>query len=401
MDPSGDSIALIEGWASDRGFLAGGIVTVDLGGTLQGRVRPSRSPHVTSIQWRDEDTIWLSGWIGMRSVRGWASVGAQAAEQLSVDEDVVLHRIGFPLDPRGPLFGSIQGSNGDTTLAVARSASGRWMALDDPETSQLAAGPTLQLRVDEVSWNSDEGLVIEGVIIRPAHRTGPLPLIVNIHGGPAGLWTAVADAATVVMAKAGFAVLRPNPRGSVGWGHEFATANLGDPGGGELRDITAGVAHCIEQGWAVPDAVFATGGSYGGYLTSCLAVFTYGIAGAAVVSGHPDLISARYGSNNSALYDRLLGGAPTRPTIDLGAQRSPVLSVTKSASPTLILHGESDRCTPVGQAEEFFRALTDASVDSELVLYPGEGHGFRNLDNQVDHWCRIIDWFRANLNIKI
>ena len=188
-------------------------------------------------------------------------------------------------------------------------------------------------------------------------------------------------------------MILPNPRGSVGRGQAFARANLGDPGGRELDDALAAVAMCRREGLVADRAPAVVGGSYGGYLTAAAAVLRREAAAAVVMYGHPDLVSARYGSNNPAFYDILLGGPPTDETFALYRDRSPVFHAHRDVPPTLILHGDGDRCTPVGQADELFRALLERDVPVELVVYPGEGHGLRSPAAQLDAWGRTIAWF--------
>ena len=103
----------------------------------------------------------------------------------------------------------------------------------------------------------------------PAGADGPLPLLVLVHGGPTWCWNAyfsVSEPNAVLLADAGYAVLMPNPRGSIGRGHAFAQAVIGDPGGKDLQDILAGVDRCVADGVADPDRLGISGLSYGGYM---------------------------------------------------------------------------------------------------------------------------------------
>lgn len=109
--------------------------------------------------------------------------------------------------------------------------------------------------------------------------------------------------------------------------------------------------------------------------------------------GHPDLLSARYSSNNPGFYDRLLDGDINGDRLNLAVERSPVFHVTPDSAPTLLLHGDNDACTPLGQSEEMHRALVDSRVATELVVYPGEGHGLASPAIQIDIWNRAVEWF--------
>ena len=123
--------------------------------------------------------------------------------------------------------------------------------------------------VRALSWIAPDGLEIDGLLMTPAGADGPLPLLVLVHGGPTWCWNAyfsVSEPNAVLLADAGYAVLMPNPRGSIGRGHAFAQAVIGDPGGKDLQDILAGVDRCVADGVADPDRLGISGLSYGGYM---------------------------------------------------------------------------------------------------------------------------------------
>ena len=115
---------------------------------------------------------------------------------------------------------------------------------------------------------------------------GPLPTIVDIHGGPS--WAAkyaFNPGYALPFAAAGYAVFLPNYRGNTGWGQDFARLNIGDPGGAEFDDILAGIDRCVAEGFADPDRLGVTGGSYGGYMTAWAVATTDRFKAAVMVSG--------------------------------------------------------------------------------------------------------------------
>jgi dipeptidyl aminopeptidase/acylaminoacyl peptidase len=250
--------------------------------------------------------------------------------------------------------------------------------------------------VQEVRWTAADGLELEGLLALPRDAVRP-PLVVDIHGGPSlafhHQWSmGSAEALTEV----GLAVLMPNPRGGAGRGQAFARMNLGDAAGAELEDVIAGVRHCAAAGLVAGGRAGAIGASYGGYLTAWAVcrpdVFACGV----VVAGVTDLLSCRGTANNNAFYDFLLQGTPRTAGAEY-LRRSPVTAVDARTAPTLILHGEQDQCVPLGQAHELHYALRAAGVETELVVYPREGHQTAEPGHVADQRRRVRDWLTRHL----
>jgi dipeptidyl aminopeptidase/acylaminoacyl peptidase len=140
------------------------------------------------------------------------------------------------------------------------------------------------------------------------------------------------------------------------------------------------------------------GASYGGYMTAWAVATSSLFSAAVMISGISDLLSCYHTCNNSPFYELMLQGSPyDQADLTMYLERSPIVHVAGATTPTLLLHGADDLCTPLGQAQEFYRALVDHQVPAELVVYPHEGHGFRERDHQIDAWHRIRDWFDLHL----
>jgi dipeptidyl aminopeptidase/acylaminoacyl peptidase len=192
-------------------------------------------------------------------------------------------------------------------------------------------------------------------------------------------------------------VLLPNPRGSTGYGVGFARANFDDWGGGDFEDILAGADFLVEQGYADPDRVGIGGWSYGGYLSSWAVTQTRRFAAAVVGAGVTNLFSF-HGTTDitpTFLEYYFRDVAYARP--DAYREHSAINFVRQARTPTLILHGEEDVRVPVGQAYEFYHGLRQSAVETELVVYPREGHGFSEIRHQIDLLERIIGWFERYL----
>lgn len=255
-------------------------------------------------------------------------------------------------------------------------------------------GGALAVEVRAVEWEGAECLAIRGLLLLPPDPPpSPMPLILDIHGGPT--WSfkhGFNPGSALPSGAAGYAVLLPNYRGSLGRSQGFTRLNMGDPGGAEFEDILRGVDWCVQEGIANSTRIGVTGVSYGGYLTAWAAATSDRFR-----AGISDLLSYQYTANNG--FSAAIIGAPLQ---DEGARRlyfepSPLLYVSSKAPPTLIMHGAKDHCTPLGQAEEFHRALLDHGVPTELVVYPREGHSFKERAHHSDAWRRKIAWFDCYL----
>jgi len=253
--------------------------------------------------------------------------------------------------------------------------------------------------VKTVRWQGEGGVEIEGVLMTPSGATGPLPTIVCVHGGPTWNWGAYfsnSEPNAVLLASAGYACLMPNPRGSSGRGHEFAQAVIGDGGGVDYRDIMAGVDHCVESGIADPRRLGIAGLSYGGYMAGWAIGQTDRFAASVAMSVVANYVSFHL-TSEVWWYDKAILSGDWNDSSSQYAERSPVTHAHHASTPTLILQGADDRCTPVSQAEELFNALAEANVDVELVVYPREGHVPVEREHALDAIKRTQAWFDRHL----
>jgi dipeptidyl aminopeptidase/acylaminoacyl peptidase len=261
--------------------------------------------------------------------------------------------------------------------------------------------------IRDVSWTAPDGMTIDGFLALPSPAAdadnrdvaGPLPLVTLVHGGPTsvirydyqpGRWARF-------LADAGLAVFMPNYRGSAGWGLEFAESNIGDMGGADLGDILAGVDRLVADGVADADRLGICGWSYGGYMTAWAIGrtdrFKAAMAGAAVTEWH-----AFHGRTQIHTWDRLhYGGADPYDQGGVHDRFNPFANVRAIRTPTLILHGEEDRDVPVEQAYLLHRALKELGVETSLVVYPREPHGFTEYAHKQDLFTRIRNWMIRHL----
>jgi dipeptidyl aminopeptidase/acylaminoacyl peptidase len=224
-----------------------------------------------------------------------------------------------------------------------------------------------------VTWKSGP-FTVEGLLYMPsAAPAAKVPLIVDVHGGPFGAWENRNDAFAAFLVGHGWAVLRPNPRGSSNYGVKFAAANKNDLGGGDYDDVMAGVNAVLAKYPLDAARMALIGYSYGGEMAGFVEGKTDRFK--AIVSGAPVIDQfSEYGTERGSWYDRWYYGKPWEHIEDAWRQ-SPLAGAKKAKTPFLLIQGESDATDPLGQAQEMYRALRQEGVPVDLVTYPREDHG--------------------------
>ena len=246
-------------------------------------------------------------------------------------------------------------------------------------------------------YKSFDGTQIEAALLKPVgYQAGTkVPLVVIVHGGPTGRWADSFQSWGQLLAARGYAVLYPNVRGSTGYGHHFLEMNRADWGGGDFKDVMAGVDYLIAQGIADPDRLGIAGWSYGGYMASWAITQTNRFKAAMTGAGLSDLAS-EFGTEDGSSYDEWFFGTPYEKPQEF-IDSSPITFIKNARTPTLILQGEADVTDPIGQSQQLYRGLKRYGVEADFVVYPREGHGFREEKHQLDVLNRIVDWFEKHL----
>jgi len=257
-------------------------------------------------------------------------------------------------------------------------------------------------RQEEIEWTSFDGETIRGLLITPPdYEEGRrYPLVVNVHGGPTWLWTDHLHLNWhdwgMWLALQGYVALLPNPRGSAGRGNGFATANVGDIGGGDYRDVMAGVDLLIARGIVDEDRMGIGGWSYGGTLTPWTLTRTDRFRCAVMGAGICNWVSFSGTCDIRVFGDRLFRAELIEDATALW-ERSALSQVSNVRTPTLIVHGEADARVPVSQGREFYSALRHLGVATDYVTYPREGHQIGERHHQRDLLARIRDWYKTYL----
>jgi dipeptidyl aminopeptidase/acylaminoacyl peptidase len=250
-----------------------------------------------------------------------------------------------------------------------------------------------------IEYKSFDGTAIEGWFLPPVDRAlgARVPLLLSIHGGPHGMYgySLSRNLSLQILAARGYAVLFLNPRGSAGYGQKFSDGCLNDWGGGDYRDLMAGVDHILSRfPWLDPERLGVLGSSYGGYMTNWIITQTPRFRAAVASASLSNLISF-YGTS---LYHDLIhaefNGFPWEGrNYERLWERSPLKYVARARTPTLFLHGERDHDVHTSDAEQMYVALRRRGIDAQLVLYPREGHGFTEPKHRIDALERTIAWF--------
>jgi len=242
-------------------------------------------------------------------------------------------------------------------------------------------------------YRSFDGVEIEAELLKPlGYKEGKrVPLIVDVHGGPTGAWRDRFDRWGQLLATRGYAVLYPNVRGSTGYGEKFVEMNRADWGGGDFKDVMAGVDYLIAKGVADPERLGIGGWSYGGYMSAWAITQTTRFKASIVGAGLSDL-AAEYGTEQGPEYDEWFFGLPYE-NLDKFLASSPIRYVKNARTPTLILHGKEDPTDPIGQGQQLYRALKRYDVPVEFVIYPRELHPVREEKHTLDLLRRVIEWY--------
>lgn len=245
-----------------------------------------------------------------------------------------------------------------------------------------------------VKWKSSDGLEIEGIFTRPSTPDAkpPYKTVVHPHGGPHSRSVVGFDFTVQVLAANGYAVFQPNFRGSAGYGQRFIDADRFDLGGKDMTDILAGVDFLIKEGLIDPQRQFVYGISYGGFTTSWLIGQTNQFRAAVPQNAVTDLTMMWGLSDIQSWTEWEFGGRPWEVPQAM-RDHSPLTFASRVKTPTLILHAANDRRCPLPMGRMYYRVLKSAGVETEMVIYPEEGHPIRQLPHQEDVLTRVLDWF--------
>jgi len=255
--------------------------------------------------------------------------------------------------------------------------------------------------VEELWFKSPDGLDLQGWLIKPAEikANRKYPMLLYIHGGPVSMYTVRFNWAWQNFAANGYAVLYMNPRGSTGYGQDFVNGiNYLYPGK-DYDDLMAGVDAAVAKGFIDEDNLFAAGGSGGGVLTAWIVGHTNRFAAAVsmrpVINWH-SFVGTTDGSSWYLRFRKYPWEDPEE-----YALRSPLHYVANVTTPTMVMTGEEDLRCPIGQSEEFYRALKTLKKDTLLVRMPNEYHGWRTPSHRLLQQIYLMAWFEKYMKKNV
>ena len=398
--PDGKTIAFIGGIMSDQGSTGGDIYTIPAAGAEIRNLTPGIKASPAMLAWLPySQKILFAEQIDGAS--GIATVDARDGKTENLWNGPETVSTGSSWD-----FGISLAEDGKTTALVRQSFQqppeiwageiGAWKQL----TRQNATVHPSWGKSESIHWQN-EGREIQGWLLYPVNYDPSLryPMVVSVHGGPGAeenpSWPEAFFGLSLLSHEDCF-VLFPNPRGSFGQGEAFTAANVKDFGYGDFRDILAGVDYVVRTLPVDDRRVGIAGWSYGGYMTMWAATqtnrFRAAVAGAGIANWQ-----SYYGENDIGRWMIPFFGSSVYDDPEAYARSSPITFIKNVKTPTLILVGDRDGECPAPQSFEFWHGLKALGVETQLVVYPDEGHTIWQAEHQRDVTKRTLKWFEQHL----
>ena len=396
--PDGREIAFVGGLMSDEPSVGGDIFTIHASGGIAQNLTPELKGSVSWLTWTRDGKILFAEY-----VEGDAAIARLDPATRKID---VLWRGAEELTA-GHWGPNVSLAHDGRSSAAVRDAYGQ-----PPEVWAGPIGEWKQITHENAqvkpSWGEarslgwkNDGFDVQGWLLYPSNfdPKKKYPLVVVVHGGPGfavqSHWPSQWDYEMGLPAD-GYFLLLPNPRGSFGQGEAFTRANVKDFGYGDFRDIMAGVDEALRLAPVDPDRLGLTGWSYGGFMTMWGVTQTRRFKAAMAGAGISDWQSY-YGENLIDQWMIPFFGASVYDDPAVYARSSPMTFIKNVKTPTLIQVGDSDGECPAPQSYEFWHALKTLAVETQLVVYEHEGHGFVNPKHHQELMDRTAAWFDAHL----
>jgi dipeptidyl aminopeptidase/acylaminoacyl peptidase len=389
VSPDGKMVAFVGGLMSDFGPTGGDLWTVPFTGGTAVDSTPGLKGTLTALSWRKK-ALFATAIVGNQNAvmtldpatGATKTLYSQAASFWAGESHLSLDRDGQTM------AAMIEDFTTAPHIVAGPLGAPRQITHDND-----AAAPQVTAR--SVTWKSD-GFDVQGWLLGPAgvQPGKTYPMIVEVHGGPSSAmqpkfsWK---DTGYDFVAH-GYFLFLPNPRGSYGQGEAFTRANVKDFGGGDLKDILAGV-DAVEKLAPIDDRRLGVyGHSYGGFMTMWTVTHSQRFKAAVAGAGISDWV-AYYGQNGIDQWMVPFFGSTAYDDPSVYDRLSPIRYIKAAKTPTFIYVGERDVECPPAQSLEFHHGMDAMGVPNSLVIYPGEGHGIRDALHKADLKRRILGWF--------
>jgi dipeptidyl aminopeptidase/acylaminoacyl peptidase len=391
----GKTIAFIGGLMSDEPIVGGDVYIVPAVGGNPRDITPDMAATASSISWSADSSKILCA----EYKNGVAAISAIAADGSANDTlqtfDGTIGSGGFGIQfsiSSDDQVTAMVRESFDTPPEVWAGKMGDWKQVTHRNANLHPAWG----KSESLEWTTDIGKV-QGWLTYPRDfdPNKKYPLVVCVHGGPSWAVTPAWPqrwSYFMALPSQGYFLLQPNPRGSYGQGEKFTQANVKDFGGGDFRDIMAGVDAAIKAAPIDPNRLGITGWSYGGYMTMWAVTQTNRFEAAVSGAGLSDWLSY-YGENKIDQWMTPFFGASVYDDPEVYAKSAPITFIKNVKTPTLVVVGDRDGECPPPQSYEFWHALKTLGVATELVIYPNEGHEFADPKHSRDVIERSVGWF--------
>ncbi|MGH7500461.1 MAG: S9 family peptidase [Longimicrobiales bacterium] len=350
---------------------------------------------ISSIEWSKDGThLYFNAAAGLTTHRYKVAVPGGEPVRIAFGDDFVLSDVQMTDDGRRWLVtGGTLDEPGIVYITEADGRNPRRILGDHDRMVDFEVA-----RAQPITWEGADGWDIEGVLTYPVgYQEGrSYPMILQVHGGPHGRYSASFNNSAQIWAARGYAVLQGNPRGSSGRTFEFSNANQLDWGGKDFTDLMNGVDRVIEMGVADPEQLAVMGGSYGGFMTFWTVTQTERFKAAIGHAGISDWYAFFGQTDIPNLLEFGFGGLPAQ-TKEIYERWSPIEFADRVTTPLLITHGEEDARVPIPQADEYFRLLKKMGKTVEFLRYPREGHGIQEPVHRLHLDQEQAKWFETHV----
>jgi dipeptidyl aminopeptidase/acylaminoacyl peptidase len=400
--PDGKNVAVIEGLMSDEGSTGGDIMVVPASGEAARNVTPKITSSPNGIFWTAANKILFTENVDGESGLSTLDLAAKKISKVWSQPEVITagawgaDEISLTADHQNS---AVIRSSSQHPPEIWAGPIGQWKQITHqndqlhPEWGEMKS----------LHWMNN-GMRIQGWLMYPKDYDANqrYPMVVVAHGGPAAAARAGWPGpffSTYALSTHGYFVLEPNPRGSFGQGEKFTQGNVKDFGYGDFHDILAGVDEVVRTLPVDNHRVGITGWSYGGYMTMWAITQTNRFRAAVSGAGLSNWLSY-YGENDIDEWMVPYFGATVYDDPKIYAKSSPMEFIKNVKTPTLLLVGERDGEVPVPQSREFWHGLKTLGVETQFVVYAGEGHAIRQPDHRRDISQRMIGWFDRYLKAE-
>lgn len=350
---------------------------------------------ISSIEWsKDGKHIYFNAAEGLGTHLYKVAVGGGEPQRITLGDGFVLSNVQVSEDGRRWLVTG--GTLAEPGIVFLSEADGRNPRRILEEHDRIADFEVA--RAEPITWKGADDWDIEGVLTYPlGYQEGRrYPMILQVHGGPHGRFSASFNASAQIWAARGYAVLQGNPRGSSGRTFAFSNANQLDWGGKDFTDLMNGVDHVVEMGVADPEQLAVMGGSYGGFMTFWTVTQTDRFKAAIGHAGISDWYAFFGQTDIPNLLEFGFGGLPVQ-TKEVYERWSPVEYADRVTTPLLITHGEEDARVPIPQADQYYRVLKKLGKTVEYLRYPREGHGIQEPVHRLHLDREQAKWFETHV----